>query len=383
MDPALLTGSSHIFATPTTYTTQIGSTFIDLGFQGSAPVAGGYAYSAINANCNGFYFYGSDSPGVYNQNIKFTRCMMQGFNVHFDFEGTESCSEISHSGCSYSFSATAFYKLNNLQSFNHPFYGTDIEEIYGDGFLIGAGGGGAVRVNGGSFILFDAGISRNGWVVNSPTALTGCIQPLIFNGVRFELRGNYSNLLNVINGNTLRAKFVDCFILDACVAPATKKANWLQVGSLSRVDIDDTMLCQQNNLPVMVSIIDSTGDWGEPGTVQFDGCTLPVDFSDQCAVTGWVGIISAINTQGSNTNDASQTQHHANDFDLLGGTTARGQNAAWSHTALSGAGGLSALQPRVKTAWMKAPAEYLPGAAANEITLKMPKGAVIKISQTV
>ncbi len=374
LDPALFTGQGYILYTPTTYTTQIGSSFTDIGFYGS-PRGAGFNYSNINSTSNGFYFYGSDSPGVFNQSYRFTRCMMQGFNIHFDFEGTESCSEVVHVGCTYQQNKTALYKLNNLQSFNHSFYSTDMEELYGDGFYFGAGGGGAVQIFGGSFIMLDNGTTSNRWAVNSPIALTGGIQPIKFTGTRFELRGNYTNLLNVIGDNTVRATFRDAFILDEATAA---KSSWLNIGNLSRVDFEgDCEISQQNGYATNVTVRGSA-DYGEPGTVIFDKTTLPVDFSDQCAITGWVGLISARNIQGANTNDPSQTQHRANDFDLLGGISAKGQYTAWSHTALPGAGGLSALQPRLKTAWMKAPAEYFPGSSSSEITLKMPKGALVK-----
>src|SRR5208283_1390742 len=40
LDPVLFTGQGYIFYTPTTYTTQIGSSFTDLGFYGSPRGAG-------------------------------------------------------------------------------------------------------------------------------------------------------------------------------------------------------------------------------------------------------------------------------------------------------------------------------------------------------
>jgi hypothetical protein len=357
-----------MYSQPTGFTIAQGVVFQDLGFEGSAPdTDGGWAPGSIKPYANGFKFYGhSGSPEVQNKDISFVRCAAHGFQTLFDFEGNAVASEISHHNCSYGFIADAAYLINNGQSVNHRFFGTDIEEVYGDVFRIGDGGG--VQVFGGSIIMMPDGGATDKWLVNVPSAISG--DPVEFFGVRLEGRGNYSNLVNLANLSNRRVLFHGGRLLDQGTAT---KDHWLRLGDYSRVDLVGTTLDQQSGAATKVHLI-GTGLGGEVGTVLFDKCRLPSDFSDQCEID-YVGCISAVHTQGNiGQNGKAYT---ANDF-TLNGAAALGQIGAWSSAAKEGDGGTACLQPMPKLAYLKCWPDYWPTSVGEERTLKLPRNALIK-----
>lgn len=369
MDTSGASSARYIFNTPSGFTTTQGSVFMDIGFQGGAPDSdGAWAFSSIPTFANGFKISGTNSPAVQNGNIDFVRCAVAGVQTAFEFDGDAVASEMSHQDCSYSYIGTALYYINNGQSVNHRFFGTDAAPVYGDVVKLGSNGGGSLQFFSGSIIMSPDGTSTNRWLLNVPVAI-GC-DPIEFYSMRLELRGNFSNLINIANTTNIRVVLHGGRILDEASAA---KTHWLQLGDDSRVDITETTLNQSGGFATNVALF-GTGLGGEVGTVLFDKCSLPADFSDQCSVN-FVGCITAIRCQGNV--GQSGTAYTANDF-TLNGLANLGQFTAWNGAGKVGDGGTACLQPTPKWAYIKCWPDGWPTSLGAEQTLKLPQGAVIK-----
>ena len=367
MDSSGASSPQWMLATPRTFTTYIGATFCFLGFYGSAPdSSGGWTFGELSPYSNGFQIFSSTEANVQNQNWTFISCAVRAVQTAFDFEGDAVASEIGHHAGTYGFVGTTFYNLNNPQSVNHKFFGTDIEEIYGNVFVLGAAGGG-ISVFGGSFILIPDGTSTDRWIVSAPATTAG--DPIDFYSVRVELRGDYTNVLSLPNLSQTRVSFNGGKLLDQSVA-RTKTA-WIQLGDYSRLDMSNVSIIEANGIPVNVHCY-GTGLGGEVGTVLFDRCLLPQGMSDQCVID-YVGCISAYRTQGP----TGATQYLGSDF-TINGKPGVGPVASWSSAQISGDGGHACLQPEVKLAYLKAWPDYWPPASQYELMLELPNSAIIK-----
>lgn len=292
-DTSAATSPQWLLQTAPNFTSLIGATFRDLGFQGGAPGSnGGWTISQIAPYSNFCQIFGQLSPENSNSNIRFERCSINGFQQHFDFEGTNMASEITHIGCSYGFHAQAFYTLNNMQSVNHRFYGTDIQVGYGDVFYIGSGGGGDIYFSGGSIIMSDDPSKTTfRWVVNSAAGFS----PInISGGTRIELRGNYTNLANLPNFMGGRLAFDHCHFLDTATVA---KPSWLQVGVYGNISLSRCQIDEGSGL-IYTTCDGSHGRYGEMGTILFDDCRLPWKFQNQCSITN-NGTIIAQNCQSA------------------------------------------------------------------------------------
>lgn len=354
-------------------------TFSDLGFEGLAP-ASLSAYTDISDNAKGFRLWATTASGGHEQGFKFTRCRFFGLHTMFETAGDNTTSENSFSQCKISHMKSAVLSLNNLQSLNHTFQGTDIESIYGDVFVMAANAGGAVKVYGGSIIMgSETGAATYFWRSVGATGILG--SPNVINGVRFELRGDKTNL---VLGTTLQNNIVDfenCTFFDTSTAT---KAAWVSVGTLNQVNFRRCAFSEQTNDFIKFIAAGTAGAYGLQAEIIFDGCEFPVDWSDKCSVTTTFGgsRISARNCFGSNGGATDGIAHWAHDFDLHWSAATPGQVAVWagSGATLTDSASPSHMQWTLKTAEMKCTSEFWPGSAGttSQHTLKLPKNAILK-----
>lgn len=350
-----------------TFTTTFGLTFRDLGFWGGKPNTDGNwdAISSIPAHANSIFNFYSDSAGVQNSNFRFYNVLAAGAAYIFDIEGTQLCSEFSHFGCNYNSWSLACYQNNNPQSVNHRFYGCDFQNGFGHVFKLG---GGDVRVYGGSVIMAsDATTATNQYLVNFTTGLATSK----LDTVRVELRGNFSCIINQPNAAAVQSVFDKCDFLDEATSAKTA---FITTGTFNRIDFIRCDLVQGGSyapvahaLPV---IVNASGPGGDSGTILFDKCTLPQNFSDQCSIN-YVGSISSRETRG-NYGSNQQYSNIANDFTI---------NAAWPLGIYSswGSGGQAgdscSLQPQSLEAYIKNSNQSWPISPTTENTLYLPKYA--------
>jgi hypothetical protein len=307
---------------------------------------------------------------VANQGITFIGVQASGFQTHFDLFGDQNNSEISFDNCSFSCSAIACIRNFNSQAVNIRSYKTDWQQFFGDLIQVNFGGG-SIRFFGGSIIAFPDGTSTNRWLVQSPYGSLG--DPVVFDGTRIELRGNYSNLINFAAYQGGRVSFLNCYILDEAT---TVKSSWLTIGNYARIDFDKCVLGQQNGYATLVK---TTGGAlvSEPGTVWFDKCQLPTNFSDQCSFTGYCGRIVVTNsyTQGG----PNGNNIEAVNFNLRQPTAYIGSVGSWTVGGGSAEAGLADIGPLEFQVYLKPPAGSWPVAGNNldQWTLLLPKGAII------
>lgn len=350
-------------------------TFSDLGFEGVAP-ASLSAYTDISDNAKGFRLWATSATGSHEQGFKFTRCRFFGLHTMFETAGDNTTSENSFVQCKISHIKSVVLSVNNLQSLNHEFHSTDIETIYGDVFSIGANGGGAIKVFGGSIIMVsDTGSSTYFLRSVATGTLNAC--PISFEGVRFELRGDKTNLVSVTTLKIVFADFDRCLFLDESTAT---KSSWVTIGSQSAIHFRRCEFVEQSGEYIKFVVGNSGAMFGINGEIIFESCQIPIDWSDKCSMTNnfGTGLISARNCFGSNLGASGDTSHWAHDFDLHWNAATAGQVGAWAVTGatLKDSGSPSHPQWRLKTAQIKLNTDFWPD--TSEHTLKLPLNAIIK-----
>lgn len=366
-----LSGATWLYDNGATARTQF-STFEDLGFEGMNP-ASFSAYTDIPSNAKGFKITSAN----HEQGFRFSRCRFGYFDTVFDMEGTNTASEMKFFGCKIHHVRSTVYLINNGQSFDHELFGCDIEIVYGDVFSIGANGGGAIKMYGGSVILFsDTGVA-NYFFKNSGSAGSAAY-PFTFDGLRFEFRGNTSNLLSNTTLKTVVLNFKGCLFEDQATVD---KTGWVSIGSQSLLKFDDCQFYETVADHIKFVVANSGSILGIAGEIIFEHCALPIDFSDKCSMNNnfGTGLISARNCFGTNVGAPASGAHYAHDFDLHWNEATFGQYGGWasSGATIKDSGSASHPQWRLKTAQIKLVSEFWP-AANPDHTLKMPKNAIVK-----
>jgi hypothetical protein len=184
------------------------ATFSDLWFQG--PSWNG-TQAGVDSHAKGFKITSSS----WDQGFKFYRVQFTGFANLFDFEGTATASEMSFHDCLISQISGTMYFLNNTQSVDHEFYGTDITTVWGNVFEIGATGGGNIKMFGGEIVIFSPSSGRAD-IIKMTGGGTGAANAVSsFYGVRSELFGATTGIVYARNGGEGIYSFRDCTFVDA------------------------------------------------------------------------------------------------------------------------------------------------------------------------
>lgn len=255
------------------------------------------------------------------QGWRFFRCWMHGLNTAIDSDGGftgNNGSEHKFVGCKFTHIHNAVHRFNNLQCLNIEYHGCDIESIFGDVFRIDAGGGGALRVFGGSYIMDDGGTPRYLLNINGG-GLGNNNNTYTINGIQTELHSVNNRLVSHgSGGGGAHIVFNDCNFT------ATNGAREQVSISTARVTFNRCVLTQNQGDTYRVTGPDSGGDqYGEPGSIHFNECDIPENLSLLCNTSrntgdgfAW-GLISARGCYNNKYVPSNpRTHRYAVDFDL-------------------------------------------------------------------
>ncbi|HSV48367.1 MAG TPA: hypothetical protein VLJ58_21440 [Ramlibacter sp.] len=328
--------------------------FENLGFEGTTPTL--YEAGTIPAFANFIRQWSAGST----QGFKFISCRFAGFDKMFLCEGSNTASENRWVNCKISHVQNYVLGLNNAQSLNHEFIGTDIEVILGDIFQIQAGGGGSIKVFGGSIIPSGTGscavLRLSGSLISHGVALYGA---------RIELR-SASVLAVMPNGNLGK------MTLNACSVYNTVSSGSRDIVSVGSFGVVDFVGCEfPSNGATSTYRLTATGQFGESGRITWESCQVPSGLSDNISFASSYGRASANACHPMDYGAVSAEPFiTAIDFDL-------GATGSYDIAGYRDAGA------RVKRVWLKAANTIWPksngaGGSANDLTVKLPKNAVLK-----
>lgn len=346
-------------------------TFSDLGFEGVAP-ASLAAYTDISNNAKGFRLWATIASGSHEQGFRFTRCRFFGLHTMFETAGDNTTSENMFVQCHINQIKSVVLKTDNIQSFNHEFHACEMHDLYGDVFQVSTNGGGAIKMYGGSVIM-DSAQAVDCWFFHGTGSSGQIAGPFVFDGVRFEIKGNTTNLVSLTDAKQFHLNFNNCNLYDTATSA---KASWCKIGSHSVVHFLKCGHLEASGDYSRVAIDNSGGGFAINGEIIFDGCQLPLNFSDKCSLadTYGSGLIRAINCFGP-AGSFNGATHYAHDFDLHGIATNPGAYATWPASGTKDSGSPSHAQWILKVAQIKLPTDYWPD--ITEHTLRMPKNAIL------
>ena len=395
--------------------------FDNLGFEGMNPAN----YAGFSSLPTATSFFKLTYTSYSEQGAIFNNCRFDMFTKDFDFEGPggNNCSEIKFNGCKFYRTASTCYTIDNPQSVDHEFHDTDIEEVFGDIFYIASGQGGSIKMYGGSIIQFTDGTSTNRYLLNAAGGGGPNIYPITFNGLRVESRYQWTNLLNLQNVE-IDANFNDCTFLTGTYGSAAN-TNYVNVGYFGTAAFHKCAIYGEGSYWPYFNCTNTSGDFGQNGSIYFDTCAVIQDFSDYCVVqhygairargchglaigavptgSAWVSggtytagtyvsslsltFLCILNVSGSSTAPASDSthwqpiaNHYAMDFDSHWTPNAAGLVGTWtSPTTLTSDGSPNDPGLSLKIAYLIRPNDYWTISTNVQVqTLKLPKNAIIK-----
>jgi hypothetical protein len=247
---------------------------------------------------------------------------MLSLNIAIDSEGEllgNVGSEHKFYSCKFTDIHDAVHLFNSAQCMNIEYHGCDIESIYGDIFRVAAGGGGALRVFGGSYIMDDGGAPHyllnidGGGLGNNNNTFT-------FSGIQTELHSTNNRLVH--HGSGSGGAHV---VFNECNVTATNGARQQVNISTARVTFSRCVLTQNQGDTYQVSGPAAGGGdlYGESGSIQFDECDVAKNLSALCSTPPGAGDGLAwgrISARGCYNNafvpTDIRTHRYAIDFDL-------------------------------------------------------------------
>jgi Pectate lyase superfamily protein len=293
-------------------------------YDNSAPSTQQYIFVTVRDLC-----FTSDHPPDGNgfrfqqdQGWRFFRCWLYNLNVAIDSEGGRTGnngSEHKFYSCKFTHIREAVHLFNNLQCLNIEYHGCDVESIFGDVFRIGPGGGGALRVFGGSYIMDDGGSPH--YLLNiAGSGIGNNNNTYTINGIQTELHSTNNRL--VYHGSGGGGAHI---VFNECNITATQGARQQVSVTTARVTFNRCVLRMNQGDTYQVGGPQAGGgdQYGEPGSIHFVECDVPENLSALCSVPpdggdglAW-GMISARGCycNGYAGTDA-RTNRYAMDFDL-------------------------------------------------------------------
>lgn len=362
-----LTGSTWLYDNGATDRSQF-NTFANLGFEGMDP-AGFSVYTDIPTNAKGFKI----TSAGHEQGFKFLQCRFSYLDTAFDMEGSNTASEMIFVQCRFDHIRTSFYTINNLQSFDHEFYGCDLSVLYGDGFSVGASGGGVVKWQGGYINMSSAsGADKYLWKNTGTSGVIG--SPSAFDRVKMEFLGNTSNLLTTANAAPHNLLFDGCVMSTTATTDLT---NFCNCNSQSTVDFDKCNFVEGSTGKYNFALTDTTAFYGLNGSINFSKCKVPTLFSTRFTQASAYGKITGDGNSGTATGAPAAGFHEAFDFNFNWRAATAGQVATWaiSGATLQDCGSPVDTNIRTKVAQIKETSEFWP--SITEHTLILPVGSII------
>jgi hypothetical protein len=264
--------------------------------------------------------YGSGFRFQQDQGWRFFRCWMLNLHTAIDSEGGLTGnvgSEHKFFSCKFTAIHNAVHLFNSAQCMNIEYHGCDVETIYGDIFQIAAGGGGALRVFGGSYIMDDGGSVR--YLVNiAGGGLGNNNNSFTLSGIQTEMHSMNNRLVR--QGPGSGGAHV---VFNECNVTATNGAREQVMVTTARVTFSRCVLTQNQGDTYRVLGPDAGGDqYGEAGSIHFDECDVPANLSYLCSTPpGADGLAwGQVSARGCYNNLfkplESRIERHAADFDL-------------------------------------------------------------------
>ncbi len=292
--------ASNVFANPTTLQRGIifegdgiASSIIELTTGGSATIWAFFGVSAeqsyISCLFRDLMFQGDDNnlangfSWYQSQGWRFTNVWFNRMGTVWESNGNANGDSLKCITCK----ATAIYArvfiMNNDESLNNEFHSCDFETIYGNIFEVGTGGGGALRVYGGSMIMDDSvsNISPAGgnhYLLNIATgaALGDNNNTYEFFGVQTELHATSTMLL--FCGETGGQAPIVTFngLNNTETNGARTTVNVVE----ARVTFNNCVLTANQGSTYQVEGPAAGGDqYGDPGSIIFNQCEVPINLS--------------------------------------------------------------------------------------------------------
>lgn len=295
----------------------ISPVFRDLGFQGD-PVGGPAQLS------NGFSLYQT-------QNAMFFRCWFNTLGTAYQDSGVANGDGTKFYGCRFSSIYTRVVAFNNPQFLNVDLFGCSIEQVNSDIFYVapqlsgnGAGGGGALRMYGGSIIMNNGALPTWIFDIQAGANLANNNNNYLLDGVQISAMGTTCGTVNCqfTGGQAPHILLRDCNF--ALSGTARLQVNIAQ----AHVTYEDCILT--NNSGDTYQVVGPTaggGDqYGDPGSIHFIRCEVPTNLYSFCSTPvdtnppgdgfSW-GYISAQNCYWSNYDATiSRVQRFAVDFEI-------------------------------------------------------------------
>jgi hypothetical protein len=243
------------------------TTFADLRFEADNPNLGG-----------GFHIH---STG-HEQSFSFFRCRFHNLQTVLLMTGTVGNDSHRFFNCHITEITNKVVHWENPQAVNIDFFGTNIELIYGDMFYVGKGGGGDLRVYGGSLIMVNKpGDTTPHYLLSvEPSHFVGSGNATFqFDGIRTEMRSTQSRLVRAEDGGG----FGDVFVFfNNCNLFTTQgeAREGVRIGISRRVNFMQCTLPHEFNYTIAASAM-VANDFPLTGWIDFRDCRVPPDLRDK------------------------------------------------------------------------------------------------------
>lgn len=268
----------------------------------------------------GFKFY-------QDQGWRFFRVWFYQLNICIESQGGASGvtgSEHKFYSCKFTEIELYVHFINNTQTLNIEYHGCDVESITGHIFYVDSGGGGDLRVFGGSYILDDSGADKYLLYIDG-TANGANNNTFSFNGIRTELHTTDNTKL-VFKGTastSANISFNDCNI--------TAQGTAREIVNITGAHLT----FNRCNMPTDMeyTIVTSGGGityerHGEPGSIVFNECADSETLSSRIT-TGSFGYARARGCyKAEYQSGVANKFRYAMDFDLNWMNVGRAQNFA-------------------------------------------------------
>lgn len=243
------------------------TTFADLRFEADNPDAGG-----------GFSIH---STG-HEQGFSFFRCRFHNLQTVLLMTGSVGNDSHRFFNCHITEITNKVVHWEKSQAVIIEFFGTNIELIYGDMFYVGKGGGGDLRVYGGSLIMTNKpGDTTPHYLLSvEPSTFVGSGNATFqFDGIKTEMRSTESRLVRAEDGGGLGDVFV---FFNNCNLYATEgdDREGVRIGISRRVNFTQCTLPNEFHYILAAS---PTGADNFPmnGWIDFRDCRVPPNLRDK------------------------------------------------------------------------------------------------------
>lgn len=265
---------------------------------------------ATRVNGNGFRFTGIGL--AFEQNYMFDHCRFNALNVCFKTAGTLNTDSIRLYDC-YGYDVNTALVLSNNQSVLMEWFGTAFELVRKDVFRVESGGGGDVKIYGGSWVMEKASGDSGTYAflrVASTDSTAWGNGNFFFHGIKPELRDADTMLASLPGpSGAVYTHFIDCNLHTA----SSTAHDMVLLGSNRRVTFTGCVLPEAGRYVIDVGYEAQSAPLP---SLRFENCDTPEDLA---SMVSWknarFGAVTARNSRAIQpTKDFGSG--YVNDFDL-------------------------------------------------------------------